>query len=121
MGQLRAALNIPRGVLAARAILRREKTQLVIGAGGYASFGGCLAARSLHIPVVIYESNAELGAANRILEKLAALVCVAFGEIGFGIAKPVEITGVPLAARHPATWRRPGDFWCSADRKVHRS
>ncbi|HEY4088838.1 MAG TPA: glycosyltransferase [Bryobacteraceae bacterium] len=105
MGQLRAALNIPRGVLAARALLRREKTELLIGAGGYASFGACLAARSLQIPVVIYESNAELGMANRILEKFAALVCVAFGETGFGITKPVEITGVPLASLHPSTWR----------------
>ncbi len=105
MGQLRAVVNIPRGVLAARAILRREKTELVIGAGGYASFGACLAARSLGIPMVIYESNAELGTANRILEKIAALICVAFGETACGITKPVEITGVPLAAFPPSTWR----------------
>ena len=105
MGQLRAAVNIPRGVLAARTILRREKTQLVVGTGGYASFGACLAARSLHIPVVIYESNAELGMANRILEKLATLVCVAFGETAYGITKPVEVTGVPLSGVRPSTWR----------------
>src|SRR6185312_4698340 len=104
-GQLRAAMNIPRGVLAARAILRRERTELVIGAGGYASFGACLAARSLGIPVVIYESNAELGIANRILEKLAALVCVAFGETASGTTKPVEVTGVPLSGIRRAKWR----------------
>ena len=105
MGQLRSAVNIPRGVLAARAILRREKTQLVIGAGGYASFGAVLAARSLDFPVVIYDSNAELGMANRILEKLAALVCVAFGETGYGVTKPVEITGVPLSTVLSSGWR----------------
>ena len=105
MGHLRAAVNIPRGVLAARAILRREKAQLVIGVGGYASFGACLAACSLDIPVVIYESNAELGMANHILEKLAALVCVAFGETGYGVTKPVEITGVPLSTVLSSGWR----------------
>ncbi len=109
-GKLRAAIQIPLGISAARALLRREKTQLVIGTGGYASFGACLAARSLNIPVVIYESNAQLGMANRILAKLATLVCVGFGETAGVVRKPVEVTGIPLAGAVRSKWRAERPF-----------
>src|SRR5215472_14347542 len=61
LGKLRAIACLPVGVLAARRLLRREGTQLVVGTGGYASFSAYLAAYSLGIAIVILEANAKPG------------------------------------------------------------
>ena len=105
-GKLRAIASLPAGMVAARRILRREKVQLVIGAGGYASFSTCVAANSLRIPVVIHESNVEPGLANRMAARFATLVCVGFAETGGRMSAKVEVTGVPTCAVAPS---RPSD------------
>jgi UDP-N-acetylglucosamine--N-acetylmuramyl-(pentapeptide) pyrophosphoryl-undecaprenol N-acetylglucosamine transferase len=110
-GKLRAAACLPAGIVAARRILRREKVQLVIGAGGYAAFSACLAAHSLGIPMVIHEANAEPGLANRMAARFASLVCAGFAETAKRFRGAVEITGTPAGsirrARHRDTppWR----------------
>jgi len=81
MGRLRALACLPAAILAARRILRREKIQLAIGSGGYASFSTCVAAYTLGVPVVIHEANAEPGLANRIVARIAALICVGFPRL----------------------------------------
>ena len=101
-GRLRAVTCLPAGVLAARRILRREKTQLVIGAGGYAAFGACMAAYTLGLPVVIHEANAEPGLANRMAARIATLVCVGFPETARRVRGTVEVTGVPTGAIGPS-------------------
>ena len=101
-GKLRAVTCVPAGILAARRILQREKTDLVIGTGGYAAFGTCVAAYSLRIPVVIHEANAEAGLANRMAARFAALVCLGFSEAAGRIHGPVEITGIPIGTIAPA-------------------
>ncbi len=95
VGRLRAAACLPAAIRAARRILRREKTQLVIGSGGYASFSTCVAAYTLGVPVAIHEANAEPGLANRIVARFAALVCVGFPEAAARVRGPVEVTGIP--------------------------
>ena len=110
-GRLRAVMCLRAGVLAARRILRRERAQLVIGAGGYASFSTCMAAYTLRIPVVIHEANAELGLANRLISEVAALVCVGFAETAKRVRGAVAITGIPIGsitsshARDTPPWR----------------
>ena len=99
-----------RGVVAARSLLRRERTELVIGFGGYAAAGACLAGWSLGIPVVIHEANAVLGNANRFLIPFARRVCVAFEEASPAFAKARVIrTGTPcrpvVARKAPASAR----------------
>jgi len=95
MGRLRALACLPAAILAARRILRREKIQLAIGSGGYASFSTCVAAYTLGVPVVIHEANAEPGLANRIVARIAALICVGFPEAASRVRGPVEVTGIP--------------------------
>ena len=97
-GKLRAVACLPAGFWAARRILRREKVQLAIGAGGYAAFSTCLAAYSLGIPAVIHEANVEPGLANRIAARFASLVCAGFAETGRRVRGHVEVTGVPIGA-----------------------
>lgn len=100
-GRLTAIAGMIRGAFRARALLRRERIDLVIGVGGYASIGTGLAAWSLGIPLVIHEANAHPGLANLILARLAKRVCVGFQEAAsrfgnrLGSDSCVEFTGNP--------------------------
>ncbi|MDR2931306.1 MAG: undecaprenyldiphospho-muramoylpentapeptide beta-N-acetylglucosaminyltransferase [Propionibacteriaceae bacterium] len=77
----------------AKAVLRRRQARVVVGFGGYASLPVFLAARELHIPVVVHEANAVPGLANRIAARFAAVVCVTFANTGL----PRQIvTGMPV-------------------------
>lgn len=95
-GRLRAILAVPPGWFGGVRILRRRRAELVIGTGGYVSFVVCLAAKCMGIPVVIHESNAFPGLANRLIGKFAALVCTGDDEAAaaFGGARTL-VTGVP--------------------------
>ena len=62
----------------ARKILKKFKTDLVIGFGGYVSGPICLAAVQKSIPIIIHEQNAKIGLTNRVLAKLATKICLAF-------------------------------------------
>lgn len=97
-GRLRAVTSLPVGLLAARRILRRERTQLVIGGGGYAAFSTCMAAYTLGLPVVIHEANAGPGLANRLLAQFVSLTCVGFEETARRVRGAVEVTGTPAGS-----------------------
>lgn len=95
-GKLLAPWNLMRGVLEARTVLKKRKTQLVVGVGGYASAGAALAARSLGLLVVIHEANVEPGLANGLLGRLADAVCVGFVQSAqFFPGRNVCLTGTP--------------------------
>ena len=78
--KLAAVATIAASVRASRRVLLRERVDLVAGTGSYVSLGPCLAARSLGPPVVLYEANAVLGLANRVLAPFAQRICVGFAE-----------------------------------------
>ncbi len=98
-GRLRAAAAIGPAVLAARRILIQHKTEIVIGAGGYASAPPCIAAWSLGLRVAIHEANAFPGLANRLLATIADLVCVDSDETARSFrGKPrCAVTGTPCS------------------------
>jgi UDP-N-acetylglucosamine--N-acetylmuramyl-(pentapeptide) pyrophosphoryl-undecaprenol N-acetylglucosamine transferase len=54
-------------IINAMIILNKEKPDLVFGFGGYVSFPISLASKLFKVPLVIYENNAVLGKANKIL------------------------------------------------------
>jgi len=102
-GQMRAVIATIRAIAAARRILRRERTELVIGMGGYASVAPCLAARTLGLRVAIHEANAVPGLANRVLVHVADLVCVDSEESARHFrARRVTVTGTPSLMPPPA-------------------
>jgi UDP-N-acetylglucosamine--N-acetylmuramyl-(pentapeptide) pyrophosphoryl-undecaprenol N-acetylglucosamine transferase len=70
----RAALAVP----AARGILRRRGTDVVMGGGGFVAGPAGLAAVSMRIPLVLTEADSHLGLANRLLASRARRVCLAF-------------------------------------------
>jgi UDP-N-acetylglucosamine--N-acetylmuramyl-(pentapeptide) pyrophosphoryl-undecaprenol N-acetylglucosamine transferase len=67
LARIGAVARVVRGIPAARRLLRRAGTRLVIGTGGYASGAVLLAARSLGLATAVVEPNAAPGLANRLL------------------------------------------------------
>ncbi len=76
----------------ATSILDTLKPDLVFSKGGYAALPTCYAARRLHIPVIVHESDMTLGLANRLTAKFAKLVLTSFSETPCGeyIGNPVR-------------------------------
>ncbi|MFZ5757822.1 MAG: undecaprenyldiphospho-muramoylpentapeptide beta-N-acetylglucosaminyltransferase [Pseudomonadota bacterium] len=77
---LSAPFKLARSLLGALAVIRREKPQVVIGFGGFASGPGGVAARLAGVPLVVHEQNAIAGLTNRLLARIATRVLVAFPE-----------------------------------------
>lgn len=94
LGRCRAIATGLRGTVAARGRLARRTTEVVVGTGGYVSFPGVVAAWSRRIPVLLFESNATMGVANKVLSRFAQRV--AWGHGADGVERTV--TGVPVGA-----------------------
>ena len=75
---LLAPLRVAGAVLQTLRILRRVQPRVVLGAGGYVSGPGGIAAWLLRIPLLIHEQNAIAGMTNRWLSRIAAQVLEAF-------------------------------------------
>lgn len=59
-------------------IMGRFRPHVVFSKGGYVSFPVCLAAFVTRRPVVLHESDASMGVANRMIARFAKKVCVSF-------------------------------------------
>jgi UDP-N-acetylglucosamine--N-acetylmuramyl-(pentapeptide) pyrophosphoryl-undecaprenol N-acetylglucosamine transferase len=109
-GKAAALVNGVRGWMRARALLKREQIEIVIGVGGYASLGAGLAARSLGLALVLHEANAQPGRANRFLARWADRVCLGFPDARRAFPhSAVCLTGNPTGTEiAPARARRNG-------------
>jgi UDP-N-acetylglucosamine--N-acetylmuramyl-(pentapeptide) pyrophosphoryl-undecaprenol N-acetylglucosamine transferase len=79
-------------------ILRRERAQVAVGCGGYASIPVAVAAALTRTPLVLHEQNALPGRANRLAGRWAAAVAVSFpgSERYFPAGTRVQMTGNPI-------------------------
>ena len=84
--KLRAAIKITREVL------DRVGADVVVGFGGYVAMPAYLAARG-RVPIVVHESNAKAGLANKIGARYAERVAAAVPDSGLANA---EVIGIPL-------------------------
>jgi UDP-N-acetylglucosamine--N-acetylmuramyl-(pentapeptide) pyrophosphoryl-undecaprenol N-acetylglucosamine transferase len=75
---LLAPIRIIKAVVQAMGVLRRVRPRSVLGAGGYVSGPGGIAAWLLRVPLLIHEQNAIAGLTNRWLARLATQVLEAF-------------------------------------------
>ena len=94
--RLSALATLARSTWKARAVVRREAIDVVLGTGGYASAPAVLGARLAGRPALLVEPNAHAGAANRWLSRFAAGAAVAYPETASELACPSEVTGVPV-------------------------
>lgn len=99
--RLRGAAALATCTLRALGVLRRFGAELVVAVGGYASAAPALAAVLLRTPLVLVNTDATPGAANRLLGRFARRIFVGFPgaaeAVGHGADDPrVRVTGVPL-------------------------
>lgn len=62
----------------AKAWLKKEKPDIVVGFGSYVSIAICRAAKTLKIPYIIHEQNSVMGMANNFLSKNAEACCLTY-------------------------------------------
>jgi UDP-N-acetylglucosamine--N-acetylmuramyl-(pentapeptide) pyrophosphoryl-undecaprenol N-acetylglucosamine transferase len=86
-----------RAVRRAGEILRTVRPDIVFSKGGYVSVPVCLAARRRRIPIVLHESDAVSGYANRFVGLWADRVCLGFPSESTKDPR-CTITGNPVRA-----------------------
>jgi UDP-N-acetylglucosamine--N-acetylmuramyl-(pentapeptide) pyrophosphoryl-undecaprenol N-acetylglucosamine transferase len=110
IGLARAGLTIVRGVLQARAALRRLDAAVVVGFGGYPSAPALLAALSQGRPTVVHEQNAVLGRTNRWLAPHVGGVAASFPnlqKVPQGVGARITLVGNPVRPDIRALYDRP--------------
>lgn len=107
-----APWQIAKAFFQARSEFKRLRPALVVAFGGYVTGPVGLAAWTLKIPLVLHEQNAYMGLTNRLLQKLATHVCLAFplahaNKKAEVIGNPVRQSLIELAAKAEAPVTRP--------------
>ena len=108
---LLAPLRLALAVFQAMRAIRKHQPRVVLGAGGFASGPGGLAAWLLRRPLVVHEQNAVAGLTNRVLARLARRVLEGFPD-SFPSGIHAERVGNPvrpeIVAVTPPERRYPG-------------
>jgi len=76
--------------------MRRDKPDVVLAMGSYASFGPVVAAWLCRIPIVLHEANVIPGRAISFLSRFADLVALSFAESSVYFKGRTELTGFPI-------------------------
>ncbi len=98
---LLAPFRLAGALLAARGVFKRHLPRSVLSMGGYASAPGGIAARLLHVPLVVHEQNRVAGATNRLLARFAQRVLTGFPDVfaqGEWVGNPVRASISEVAA-----------------------
>jgi len=97
-GKIVGMVDLLRGLLEARRLLRSLEPAAVVGFGGYPTVPPVMAASQLGIPAMVHEQNALLGRANRLLAGRVSLIATSFEKTD-GIAGADTLTcGNPVRA-----------------------
>ena len=89
---LKLPLKVRGAIKQTRDVLERVGADVVVGFGGYVALPAYLAARG-RVPIVVHDSNARVGLANKVGARFAARVAVAMPDSGLPNA---EVIGIPL-------------------------
>jgi UDP-N-acetylglucosamine--N-acetylmuramyl-(pentapeptide) pyrophosphoryl-undecaprenol N-acetylglucosamine transferase len=89
---LKLPLKLRTAVRLTREVLERVGADVVVGFGGYVAMPAYLAARG-KVPIVVHESNAKAGLANKLGARFADKVAAAVPDSGLVGA---EVIGIPL-------------------------
>jgi len=114
-GKARVALELAKGVLAARRAVKQTSPALVVGFGGYPTVPPVLGAALAGAKTLIHEQNAVVGRANRFLSRWVDTIGTGFSEVGGlspaakakcrHVGNPVRPAVVAAVAPYP----RPGE------------
>jgi UDP-N-acetylglucosamine--N-acetylmuramyl-(pentapeptide) pyrophosphoryl-undecaprenol N-acetylglucosamine transferase len=95
----RTGFMLARGTITALKLVRRLKPAAMIGFGGYPTLPPLIAARLLHVPTLIHDSNAVLGRANRFLANRVDAIATSLPGVfdrDPALAAKATLTGTPL-------------------------
>lgn len=81
LGKARSILQMGIGVLQARRIINKLKPAVVVGFGGYPSVPTLYAAARINIPLILHDSNAIIGRANRAMMGYASIIATSFPHV----------------------------------------
>ena len=102
LSNLRNLLALGAAFLRAFVLLARSRPAVVLSVGGYASVPCAFSAVALRIPLVLAESNAKAGMANRSVARFAKATATAFGSTGLPrasvVGNPVRSSVAELGA-----------------------
>jgi UDP-N-acetylglucosamine--N-acetylmuramyl-(pentapeptide) pyrophosphoryl-undecaprenol N-acetylglucosamine transferase len=108
--RVRSSIEFLAAIWLARVLIRRDRPDLVVSAGGYASAAMGAAAILTGTPLVLMEQNTRPGLSNQLLSRFARKICVGFSDsVGyFNSSKrsKIEVTGNPVRFRY-----RPDRAW----------
>ncbi|OGJ60678.1 hypothetical protein A3C37_02025 [Candidatus Peribacteria bacterium RIFCSPHIGHO2_02_FULL_53_20] len=76
------------------ALLRSINPSVIFSKGGYIAVPVCIAAHRMKIPIILHESDAVMGRANRLIAKMATHVCLGF---------PIKVASCKLQKSDSAT------------------
>lgn len=89
--------RVLKGYGQARSLLKRLRPDVVFSKGGFVAVPVVLAAKQLHIPVIIHESDMTPGLANKLAIPSATKVCCNFPEtLKYLPADKAVLTGSPI-------------------------
>ncbi len=97
----RQAWRAASGLGGAVAAVRRERPDVVVGFGGFASFPGCVGAAMTGTPLVLHEGNAVPGRVTRWFAGRAAWTALVWPEAAARLprAKRCDVVGYPVRER----------------------
>ena len=89
--------RVIKGYFEARKILKKERPAVVFSKGGFVSVPVVLAAKHLHIPAIIHESDMTPGLANKLAMGGATKICCNFPEtLKYLPEGKAVLTGCPI-------------------------
>ncbi|MBK1835297.1 undecaprenyldiphospho-muramoylpentapeptide beta-N-acetylglucosaminyltransferase [Roseibacillus ishigakijimensis] len=81
----------------AKALLRREKAEAVLGMGGFTSFAPCYAGNKLGLPTYVHDSNAVPGKSNIMIAKYCRQVLLGLAPAqSYFAGRETVVTGTPV-------------------------
>ncbi|GGS38437.1 undecaprenyldiphospho-muramoylpentapeptide beta-N-acetylglucosaminyltransferase [Actinokineospora fastidiosa] len=89
---LKLPLRVRAAIKQTREVLDRVGADVLVGFGGYVALPAYLAARG-RMPIIVHDTNARIGLANKVGAKFADRVAVAMPGTGLANA---EVVGIPL-------------------------
>lgn len=109
IGMAKAGVAIARGVVKARAALKRLDAAVVVGFGGYPSAPALIAALSQRRPTLLHEQNAVLGRTNRWLAPWVGGIASSFPDlrkVPQAVGARVTLVGNPVRPDIRALYER---------------
>ena len=98
------------GLRACKKLIAQNKTQVVLGMGGFTSTAPVIAGKWAKCKTLIHDSNALPGKANRLTARFCDMVLLGFAEAGkFFPKNDTRVTGTPVRTNLRAEAKAGGD------------